>query len=534
MNKLTIKKYLPFLLFIVFCIYIITLELSYYFDPSIGKVGIVLWYMLGILLVAHTLLEFFGLLKKVSKGQFIIPLIIFLILTVVGIFYMSKPENISLEATQQVSCAINNFELAQDWGFFQNCFLGYPARQFLMPLIPSLLTRSVFTLHLGNYLYFFIGQILFLSVSAKWIYPNKKIQESLVAMLLIIPFHFHFFNYLNLTFEQAFYPIGMGMIFFSSLLNLRLQVNIRSILIFLISGLLIISSYTTSLAYIPLIFLFGSYFLFIQKSSKKHKTLILSSLMTLAISLIVSLAYRGDLRFDKNEEIIDQEKLILIIKTISGFSDGINFVSPVFTLIWMLTLASALLYKFKYLGIVFIFWTLIVIHSAISSHGYAGPDLVFSLYRTSVIIPPLIFLLLYYRVNLFNKSYSLVVILILLLSGLFFQYDYYQTKAENKSVILYDLYNNLDREIPDSVKKLYLFELDKEPFFPILNGSGYFMPDVELIFTKDLCVIDLYASAILTDKNISKLECEGITILDQLSQNTLIIEGINDTLYLYQ
>ena len=156
------------------------------------------------------------------------------------------------------------------------------------------------------------------------------------------------------------------------------------------------------------------------------------------------------------------------------------------------------------------------------------------LYRTSVIIPPLIFLLLYYRVNLFSKSYSLVVILILLVSGLFFQYDYYQTKAENKSVILYGLYNNLDREIQGSKERLYLFELDKEPFFPILNGSGYFMPDVELIFTKDLCVIDLQASAILTDKNISKLECEGVTILDQLSQNTLIIEGINDTLYLYQ
>lgn len=534
MNKSILKRYLPFLTFIIFCIYIITLELSYYFDSSLGKVGIVLWYMLGVLLITHTILEFFGLLKKVSKGHFIVPIVIFLILNVVGIFYMSRPENISLEATQQVSCAINNFSVSEDWGYFQNCFLGYPARQFLMPLIPSLVGNSVFALHLGNYIYFLIGQVLFLSVSAKWISSTKKIRENLVSMLLIIPFHFHFFNYLNLTFEQAFYPIGLGLILFSTLLNMKLQINVRNILIFLISGLLIISSYTTALAYIPLIFLFGLYFLIIQKSSKKHKTIILSSLITLAVSLVVSLAYRGDLRFENNKEVLDKEKTELIVRTIFGFSDGLNFVSPVFTLIWILTLVSALLFKFRLLGVVFLVWVIAVFHSSISTHGYAGPDMVFSLYRASVLIPPMLFLLLYNRVSFFNKKYSLIVVLILLISGLLFQYDYYKTKADNKSVILYELYTTLNREIEPPKEKLYLFELDKEPFLPILNGSGYFMKDIEVIFTKDLCIVDSKNSAILTDKAIPNVECENEVDYNQLDQKSLTIEGINDTLYLYQ
>lgn len=534
MNKSTIKKYFPFLIFIIFCIYIISIELSYYSSLSLGKVGVVLWYMIGLLLISYTLIEFIGLLKKVSKGQFIVPLIIFLIVNIVGIFYMSKPENISLEATQQISCAINNFELSEDWGYFQNCFLGYPARQFLMPLIPSLATRSVFTLHFGNYLYFLIGQILFMSVSAKWISPTNKSQESLITMLLIVPFHFHFYNYLNLSFEQAFYPIGLGLILFSTLLNLKLQVNVRNILIFLISGLLIISSYTTALAYIPLIFMFGLYFLLIHKSNKNHKTLILSSLITLTISLLVSIAYRGDLRFEENKEVLDKEKIELIIRTIFSFSDGTNFVSPVFTLIWILTLVSALLFKFRLLGVVFLVWVIGVFHSSISTHGYAGPDLVFSLYRASVLIPPMIFLILYYKVNFFNKSYSLIVILILLISGLLFQYDYYKTKVDNKSVTLYNLYNSLNREIEPSKSKLYLFELDKEPFFPILNGSGYFMEDTELIFTKDLCVVDLLNSAILTDKAIPELVCDKEIDYNLLNPALLTVEGINNTLYLYQ
>lgn len=533
MKNESFRRLFPYAIFISFCLYIIFIELSYFFESGFGKVGVIVWYLFGLLLISYTLHNLIYILRKVVNGQYVLPFLIFLSFTLIGLFYITRPENLSLEATQQISCAESNLISTVDWGFFQNCFLGYPARQFLLPLTTTLIARDIISLNFGNYIYFLLGQILFLSVSIKWLDTKDEKHTGLISLLLILPYHFFYFNYLNLTYEQAFYPIGLGLIFFTSILNLKLKTNLINILIFLLISLLIISSYTTSLAYIPLIFLFGAYFIILNKTSKKDKVVLVLVLITITFSTIVSLSYREDLRFGANEDHVDSDTFKTIVSMILGFNDDVNYVSPVFTLVWLLTLLSALMFKFKFLGLIFLFWSIAVFYSAVNTHGYAGPNFEFSLYRTSIIIPPLIFLLLYYKYNLINRNYTYPFISILFLSALYFQFNYFTTKTGNESEILHDLYIQLDKEIEPDKQKVYLYDLDKEPFYPILNGSVYFLPDLELVFTNDLCTVNIGNSAILADTNIIFEECGEETNLLQ-NEKELEIEGLSDTLFLYQ
>lgn len=529
----SVKKYVTFLLFFTLCISLFTIEFLYLLNINIGRLGVSIWYVLIIILILYTFSEVFYLIKKVIKGKFIITFIVLVSLTVVGLFFASKPENLSLEATQEIACTINNFSETEDWGFFKNCFLGYPSRQFLLPTIPSLFSRSIENLQIGNYLYFLIGQILLTTTATRWIDDKKKHYDYYIPFLLAIPFHFHFFNYLNLTFEQAFYPMGMGLILCSSILNMKIHINLRSITIFLIISLFIISSYTTALTYIPIILLTIIYFLFIHKSDKKTKISILFVLVTLIISLYVSLNYRQDIKLAQKET-FGEESFELVLRTLIGFSDGINYVSPLFILIWLSIISSALLYKFRLLGLGFIAWSILVFYFAISSTGYASPDAVFAMYRTIVIIPVIIFMLLYYRVTFFDTQFIQVFVLILLISGVFFQYNYFKTKQDEKSVKLYNIYKYLSQELPYTDKSIYLYNLEKEPFIPIKDGSNYFLPGTSLIFTDNLCDIDYTRSMLITDIELTTENCNP-AIQDYVSTPvTFSYDKNNDYLYLYK
>lgn len=163
------------------------IELSYMYTP-LGKLGVIIWYGLIIFLFIQTFKDFLEIIKiSFSKKSYFSLFTYFLIPGIVIFYYVNQATNLSLEATQQIACSINNFSLP-DWGYFQNCFLGYPARQFYLALIPSAISRDVFNLNLGNYLYFLIGWTIFVNASIKRMQTAERNNDLLLTLFLFYLF----------------------------------------------------------------------------------------------------------------------------------------------------------------------------------------------------------------------------------------------------------------------------------------------------------------------------------------------------------
>lgn len=532
MKKAFLHKFI-LLSIILFSLVFSLLELSYFTDFEFGKIGVVAFIFLIALLIFFTISELIFLINTCLEGKYLLSFLTLAAITLVTIvFYVPQPENLSLDSTQQISCAINIFHEG-DWGFFKNCFIGYPTRQFYLPMFTSLLERSVFNLQLGSYLYMLIGSI-FLTASGVRRLGKDMRNDRLLSIILCIPLHFHFFNYLVLTFEQAIYPVGLGLILFSSFINLMMEFRLKYVLTLFISTLLIISSYTTSLAFIPLILLFLTYYLIKKTERKDQRILILSMFISIVSSLLVSISYRMDLRFERNSSQLNYENIILIARTLLGFSDGTNYSSPMFTLIWVLTLVSSLIYKFRIPGIIFIFWTVIVVLVSFGAKGYASPDPFFALYRSGIIIPALMSLLIFSKASLFSEKYNLPVALLLLISGLIFQFQYFQTKSESKSIILNEIYTIVQNETETGTEYLYLYQMGVEPYIPFRNGSAYFLPDLRVTFEEDLCTLPLKNFILITTEDPQHDECYQKLLTASDTNKNFILKSNNANLFMFK
>lgn len=411
MNALSLFVVLQMLILVV-------LDLVVPNKNSLGVVGVTYWSLLWLTLFGYTGYALVRLTKTLIQSRMWIVAIVALLY--LGTFVVSLPDarHLSGESTREISCAISHLTNTKDMGFSSVCHLGYPARQFYIPAIPTILFgRSLVALQAGSLLYFIAGFIVFLR---GLVIANKhhKHADIIGGIILATLFHFHMATYIILTFEQAMYPMSFAMFTVGLWLT---WLHERSTIVLLLLGLIqlvLIHSYTPALAVMALnllLFLIFAYEAYRQKS--KRWVLFVVIFFVSCLSLWVSAQTRSDVRILTTKTPITFEMVLTTLgetwRHIVYKSGTIPWTSPIFTLPFVGTLALSLLGVFGLPVSAITLWILTVIAIAVISNGYAGGSVDYKLQRATVTIP--YFLALLVELSKFIRVPKKILVVITLL-----------------------------------------------------------------------------------------------------------------------
>lgn len=311
-----------------------------------------------------------------------------------------------------------------------------------------------------------------------------------------------------MTFEQAGYALGIGFALIGLLMRLKASFTNKDLLLLAFFGYICIAGYTTTLAYIPLVTLLLLFIVLKKPIKVTNLILVAMTILTWISSIIVTLDFRDDLRLTQNDNIETTASLSEPLSVMINQHARTDYTSDIGLIIWIVILLAMLTYKFKLLGIITLTWIIGVISFSLLSAGYASPESTFALYRTKIIIPVILGLLVYNNANFFNHKYLFIFTLVIALSGIYYQYEHFTSKSENKSAILYEIYNKLDLHLAETPAEILLIDLDEEPYLPVKDGVGYFLPRYEIHFEDDLCNLGDYTESYLISKSdLSTIGC---------------------------
>jgi hypothetical protein len=388
--------YSVILIFTVLCLYGVDLGATVF--PRLGKLGTGLWLFSYFFFFIFALKSLFTILKggvssliKVrSFSGWVTPLVLFAWLYIV-ISNIPLAKNVSYESTQQIAQTINLLKNSPDLGFQKPCFLGYPARQFFLPALPSIVWgRNITALNTGGCLYFLLGLLIFSSgVLAN--FKDKTRGDIFCGILLSLLFHAYYVNYQLFYFEQSIFPFSLGLI--SCGLFLHFWVNPT----WEVAGLLslnlsyLVFSYTPSLALFGLSILALLYLFFkMPLPTSKRRFLILALIIGLT-GFIISLKIRNDIVITPPANPTPwaeiQSKTLATGEHLLFQTRGKPIVSPVFNFVFLFGLFASLFFAYGWEMALLALWILATLILSVLSKGWAAPPPDFALHRANVVFP---------------------------------------------------------------------------------------------------------------------------------------------------
>lgn len=385
------------------------------------------------------------------------------------IIFINIPQikNIDGESTQEIGECLNLFHNSNDMGYRKICHLGYSAKQFFLPSLPTLIFgRNNFSLNFGGSLYFLLGILIF-SSGILISFDNKKAGDLFCATVLALFFHIHHLNFLLFKFEQSIYPFSFALIICGLLLYYFKNKSTEIILLIGFSMLYMVFSYTVSLAlFFPGILLL--IYLFLKTSiNKKKKILIILIIFITLISFVLSLQYRQDLRFADSGNPLTINgilfKILEILKHLFYHSMGVSPITPAFTFIFLFILFSSLIFTFGYEMFFISLWIMGVIFASVILKGYSRFSLDLSLHRATIVFPVLFLMLLKIvksiKFDLKRNYYLLLLIYIFFfLNGLDYQTGFLMMKVyTNEERIRHSSFTLwLEENIPEEKREYFM------------------------------------------------------------------------------
>lgn len=473
---------------------ILSIDIISFFYPTAGKFGVLFWYASYFLLIIFTASCLREIKEVVSKKYFtgVIALFLICFITLINI---NNIKNLSGETTQEVSCILNHLRISYDAGFRQTCMFGYPARQFYLPAVPSIVFgRSLFSLNFGMSLYFFIGIIIFSSGILN--YLNKTHFSSLIlGIILSSLLHVYFFNFLLFNYEQSIFPFSFSLtlcgLFLFFLKNQKIEVlGLIAILIYYT-----IFSYTPSLSLYFLSTAVLLFFLYFTNLSSSKKIVILGILIFSIIILFISSSFRQDIKLISKDISISQSMTTLSkgLRHLLFQSEGLPLVSPIFNFIFLFILFTCLLLVYGWQLSAISLWIILTMAISILSHGYAIYSIDYMFFRSTVIFPVLftMFIKIFQLQEHYLKAKThllLALILFLYLTGFYYQFNYLDKKDANRHLVFI---NSLSKELKIELsKKSSTFYIDKNAATVMLSLNDsltYFFPKSRSILADDNC-----------------------------------------------
>lgn len=361
--------------------------------PALGMVGMAYWGLMWFTLLIYALSCLVRAARIIKRHAMWMSACISLTFIALFVLWAYDPRFLSGESTREIGCALAHLRSTKDLGFAQTCHLGYPARQFFVPAIPTILWGETLpALQIGNILYFCMGYVVF--VHGLLLMTQKKLWADLKTGLILSSLaHFPLAHAIILTYEQASYPIGFALF----VAGLWLEwIYDKSVLILLLIGLMqfvLITSYTPSLS---LVFLNVAMFVYSAYRLRKQKIYVWITPVLLVvisfISLWVSFQTRSDIRIFAPKEsgplythILDAVRDVW--NTILFARGAVPWVSPLLTLPFILLILISMFGIFGASYSVISFWIVLVMFIAVFSHGYASGSIDYRLQRATIAIP---------------------------------------------------------------------------------------------------------------------------------------------------
>jgi len=347
------------------------------------------WAFMGIAyFVATAILIVGALLSDLWKRRFV-----FALLAIgLGIMVFYRLGNVyhlqvNYESAQQLVSFLKDNIHKPDWGYTAAAFVGYPARQYIIVAIPSLLFgHDVFWLQFGYAILFYSGVLTFF-LGVRHYFSIKQYGELWALFTVLSCFTFpYLIRYLYLM-EQTILPIAFVMHALGwFLLSFERLTAGRALILAWISGLLG-TSYTPALAAWGL---FQVFFLLLLLRAARHgrRTQIVLWVSVWAYTLTVGLCSfltRIDIRLTPQPGHAAQSVLIGLKTFFLGHST--EYMSPVIAIPVAIFFLLALTGRLGLIKWITAGWLLAVVYFSVTSSGYAQYDPVYTLYRSILLIP---------------------------------------------------------------------------------------------------------------------------------------------------
>jgi hypothetical protein len=349
------------------------------------------WALMGIAYFAATAILIVGaLLSDLWKRKFV-----FALLAIgLGIMVFYRLGNlyhlqINYESAQQLASFLKDNIHKPDWGYTAAAFVGYPARQFIIVAIPSLLFgHEVFWLQFGYAILFYSGVLCFF-LGVRHYFSLKQHGEVWALFTVLSCFTFpYLIRYLYIM-EQTILPIAFVMHALGwFLLSLERLTAGRALIVAWISGLLG-TSYTPALA---AWILFQIFFLLLILQAARHgrRAQIVLWVSVWAYTLTVGLCSfvtRIDVRLTPEPGHGHVAQALLTGLKTFFLGRPIEYMSPVLAIPVAVFFLLALTGRLGLIKWITGGWLLAVIYFSVTSGGYAPYDPVYTLYRSILLIP---------------------------------------------------------------------------------------------------------------------------------------------------
>lgn len=526
------RKIASFVITLVLTLIFILNSVNLFFASSLSsrylnQIGNLNWILSYLLITIFSLFCLIKILQFSFKKKKFFSLLALSVLISLALYESFQLRNVSHETTQQVACVLNEKYFGEK--FNSSCFLGYPARQYLIQALPSFaLGRSVFSLNLGGLLYFIPAILIFIASYLKFNKNENGSEDRVIGIGIMLLLQFHYLNhFLFHFFEQSIFPLSLGFLNLGLLNFYKDNHDKKYLLLFVISLQHLIFAYTPALALVPLLIAFLLYInLKKERKIKNILAVVIVILITLS-SFLVSGKYRTDIRIfkpDRPKTLFDQTSINDIQTTITHLfikPQGVVFAQP-FIMLMLISFMLLISFKNRFHFLV-LFWAITTIIISTQSNGYNFYGLDFRAHRVMVVIPVFIYYFVLFFTKIFKSKKSSQIInfisvfmmLFLIIFGLKNNRLYMNTQAtDDRTLLSLWLQKNIS-----STQPLKIYIIDPKPyqdFISINDKLQYFQPQLK---------------AIITSQTEYCFYGEGVYITDQSSscypwyQRTLIKHG---------
>src|SRR4051812_1080942 len=347
------------------------------------------WAFMGIAYFTATAILIVGaLLRDLRRRNFVFALLVIGL----GIMVFYRLGNIyhlqiNYESAEELASFLTDNVRKPDWGYTAAAFVGYPARQFIIVAIPSLLFgNEVFWLQFGYAIVFFSG-VLCLFLGVRHYFAIKQHGELWALFTVLSCFTFPYLIQYLYSMEQTILPIAFVMHALGwFLLSFERLTAGRAVIVAWISGLLG-TCYTPALAAWMLVQVFFLLLLLREVRRRRRNQIVLWAsvwIYTLTFGLC-SFVTRIDLRLTPKPG-HSIESLLTALKVVF-LGHPQEYMPPLVAILVAIFLLLALTARLGFIKWITAAWLLAVIYFSATSGGYAQYDPVYTLYRSILLIP---------------------------------------------------------------------------------------------------------------------------------------------------
>lgn len=375
------------------------------------------WALMGVTYFAATGMLIGGsLLSDLRKGKVVFALLVIglgiMVFYRLGDIYHLE---INYESAGQLASFLKYNIHKPDWAYTLTAYLGYPARQFIIPAIPSLLFgNDVFWLQFGYAILFYSGVLCFF-LGVRHYFSIKQHGELWALFTVLSCFTFpYLMQYLH-NMEQVMLPICFVMHALGwFLLSLEKLTPPRVLILAWIAGLLG-TSYTPDLA---AWILFQIFFLLVlaraARQGRRAQVVLWVSVWAYTLTFgLCSFLTRGDVRLTPQPG-HSAESLLIALKVFFLGHPQEYMPLPVAILVAIFFLL-ALTGRLGFIKWITAVWFLAVVYFSATSSGYTSYDPVNTMKRSILMIPVMMLACWDSYLGLFKKRIEPILAVILCL-----------------------------------------------------------------------------------------------------------------------